>query len=108
MDDGIGKCLHFVDECTGITIPHNLICGAVRGAVCTGNNNRVRDVVFILYSAFRTEYFQTLVIAVYCLTAVVNNTDCAVFKGQRNNSGIDMQILSISMEIDTFGLEDIM
>lgn len=72
---------------TGLPSLRDLLAAA---DVCTGNNNCVRDVVFILYSAFRTEYFQTLVIAVYCLTAVVNNTDCAVFKGQRNNGGIDI------------------
>lgn len=88
--DGLGKCVHLVDESLLIAVPHDLVSRAADRAVCIGELCGVRDIVAVERDALRAKDLDALVIAVDGAAAVVDRGNRAGLELERDDSCIDI------------------
>ena len=118
VQDSVNKCLLLSDECVIVALKEEVcgLCGLdglgsadesfVLKMVVVLDSTLLAEVV--LDSTLLAENFDSLVIAVRSLTAVVDDADCAVGKLQSDDCGINIIIVSITgIRQDSTGCGDL-
>ena len=96
VQDSVNKCLLLSDECVIVALKEEVcgLCGL--DGLGSADESFVLKMVVVLDSTLLAEDFDSLVIAVRSLTAVVDDTDGAVRKLQSDDCGINIIIVSIT------------
>ena len=96
VEDCVDKCLGLCDESVVVALKEEVggLCGL--DGLGSADESFVLEVVVVLDSALLAEDFDSLVIAVRGLAAVVDDADRAVLELQGDDRGVDIVILGIA------------